>query len=295
MADDDQNQTLVAPPVMPPTPVLSSRIGQQPTGQNVRGGYVLAMPDPNRDALEAQALGQGGGGPLAGLQAAFKSYPVDQAVKAISAANQFLAQRGYQADVKSGMATADAFAKWGSQLIPNGAGVAAALSRPKGPTPQQQITNALAQKEFEQRQKEHSDLESSRKGKATLDLEKIQSDLDTAKKKLDWAKENSERQKDREARLEEGTTTTETERDVPAVPEIKAAPASAGTLGFGAHPAIAARPGVPAHKEKTITKKPGVVNPTQGGQVAAPTVKTIINKKTGERMQVIDGKWQPIQ
>lgn len=97
---------------------VASPVGRQPVSPP--SSVAVGTPAPDMGS----AMGE-----------AFKHLPVDQALKAITAAKQYQGQRGYQRDLQSGIPAAQAFAKWAPMLLPSSAPGQVAAVKGVAPAP----------------------------------------------------------------------------------------------------------------------------------------------------------------
>lgn len=83
------------------------------------------------------------------VRRAFNTLPVEQASKAVEAAEQMIARNGYQKDIQGGMSSATALSKWGPMLFKGSSGLATIERLGGGMTPYQKAQTELAQKRLE--------------------------------------------------------------------------------------------------------------------------------------------------
>lgn len=123
----DVNDSLPESPDPSLTPYrITARPGPGQEGpENVVTGY-----GPRRPITPPAMAGQGAVG-MPDMSnayiAAYSHLPVDEAAKAMQAANKYIAMRGYQSDLQQGKDAQATWAKWAPMLIGSGTGVPEAL------------------------------------------------------------------------------------------------------------------------------------------------------------------------
>lgn len=158
------------PVVTAPTEQGRSYIGPKLTDEQVaaipQGARIVTNPEtPTSDQQQAMAsriaaatsgparqmvsAPSGGGVQMPDttefVRRAFNSLPVEQASKAVEAAEQLIARNGYQKDIQNGMPSNTALAKWGPMLFKGASGLATIERMSGGMTPYQKTTTELQQ------------------------------------------------------------------------------------------------------------------------------------------------------